>query len=275
MGEKVGSNSDIQLVGQTASTNELALAAIDDGAPAGTAFVADCQTAGRGRRSTGGERRAWFSPPGKNLYLSVVVRPNVDVAAASGITLAVGAVLVELLRETTGVDVQLKWPNDLYANDRKLGGILTEATSGAGGLKAAVVGLGLNVNVGTDEFPEPLRPVATSLYAESEQRHDRMSLALRIIDAVIGAADEFESRGLAAFSQRLQQWNYLEGRRVSVDGCPGVADAIGDDGGLVVEFDDGTRRQVVSGEVLVEGLAHGAKTGDASETEDFDPQEQK
>lgn len=253
-----GTDIDVRLIERTESTNELALSAIDQGESAGTAFVADHQTAGRGRRERDGSRRRWFSPPGKNLYLSVVVRPRVQVARAAAITLAVGVELVELLRETTGVDVQLKWPNDLYVGDRKLAGILTEAATGPSGLKGAAVGVGMNVNVAADAFPDELQQVATSLLLESGHTHDRLGLSLAVIRRIVDAVGRFERAGLEPFSHRLDRWNYLQGRAVTVqlggETRRGVARAIGDNGGLVVDFDDGRHHEVVSGEVIVDHL---------------------
>ncbi len=251
------SDSEVQitLIAETESTNALALSAIDDGAAEGTAFVADAQSAGRGRREAGGRRRQWFSPAGKNLYLSVVVRPVIALEKSAALTLAVGAQVVELLRTSTAVDVQLKWPNDLYVDGKKLGGILTEGVTGREGLDAVVVGLGLNVNVADDEFPGELRPIATSLCEQTGERHDRMSLALKICQAIVEASTVYADRGLAAFDERLQKWDYLRGRAVEVDADSGsrsgVARGIGLGGGLKVEFEDGQVREMISGEVTL------------------------
>lgn len=249
------SDLSIVLLDQTESTNALALEAIDDGEPEGRVFVADHQTAGRGRRESGGERRRWFSPAGQNLYLSVVVRPDVAVERAAALTIAVGVELVALLREETEVEVTLKWPNDLYVGDRKLGGILTEAVTDSSGLRGAAVGLGLNINNEAKDFPSELREIATSLRAVSGRRFDRLSLALSIPAAIVDASDRYSVEGLEPFVERIGSWDYLQGRRVSVVDNrrerSAVADGIGADGGLIVEFDDGSRREIVAGEVAV------------------------
>lgn len=249
----------ITLVAETDSTNELALAAIDDGQPEGTTFVADRQTAGRGRREGSGSRRVWFSPPHKNLYFSTVARPDVDVKDSAAITVAVGVELVEWLRETTGVEVELKWPNDLYVGMKKLGGILTEGVAGAEGLGGIAIGVGLNVNVEPAEFPDQLRDGATSLVAETDRRYDRLGLALSAPGRVVSACATYAAEGLEAYADRLERYDWLSGRRVAVrDGGQmrgAIARSVGSSGGLCVEFDDGTSREIISGEVTVEALS--------------------
>lgn len=260
----MGEQLNITLLEETDSTNSRALAAARRGAEAGTVFIADRQTAGRGRRESQ-QRRRWFSPADKNLYLSVVLRPAIDVERASAITIAAGAELADMIRSSTGTDVELKWPNDLYVGDRKLGGILTEAVTGADGLKAVVVGVGINVNVEPCDFPRALREAATSLKIETGRHSDRLSLGLAAVRAIVEAGRQFREAGLEAWSERLERWNYLRDRRVTVrqDGQTrsGIARAIGTEGGLVVEFDDGRRSQIRSGEVDVEGLSRPAFDG--------------
>lgn len=246
---------EIALVGVVESTNALALEAIEQGAAEGTVFVADRQTAGRGRREAGGGRRQWFSPPGRNLYWSAVVRPAVSLEKSSGLTLAVGAGLVEALRAATPLEVMLKWPNDLYVGEKKLGGILTEGVTGPKGLEAAAIGVGLNVNVEGSDFPEPLADIATSLREETGRRHDRLSLALALPQAVVEASREYAAGGLEAFAGRLSEWDYLRGRsvRVEADGDEriGTACGIAAGGALRVEFGDRSVQEVVSGEVRI------------------------
>lgn len=257
---------DIRLVAETESTNALALAAAEDGAEEGTTFIADRQTAGRGRRETAEGRRRWFSPAGTNLYLSVVLRPDVAVGRASAITVAVGVELADLLREQTGAAVEMKWPNDLFVGDRKLGGILTEATTGPEGLKAVVVGIGINVNVDDGAFPDELSSRATSLRIETGRLRDRLSLALAVPEAVVEAGRQFERQGLEGWADRLERLNWLAGRRVSVldgdESRAGTARTVDADGQLVVEFDDGSRREVRAGEIEVQDLCPEAGADD-------------
>ncbi len=244
----------ITVVESAGSTNEMALKALEEGARQGEAFLADRQEAGRGRRHTDGERRVWFSPAGVNLYLSVVVRPDVPPHRLAPITLAVGASVVERLREKTGVDLWLKWPNDIFVGDRKLGGLLTEGAMGPEGLEGAVVGLGINCNVEEEAFPEELRGRATSLRIETGEKVDRLSLAIAVAEAVVDGARRFEAEGLAGFGERIDALDRLKGRSVDVVNGgsvrQGIVQGIGADGGLQVEF-DGDIEEVISGEVRV------------------------
>ncbi len=245
----------ITLVEEVDSTNSLALKAIKDGAPQGVVFAADRQIAGRGRRHADGSRRPWFSPPGKNLYLSVVIRPQVAVHKSSAITIAVGATLVDTLRQHTGVDVELKWPNDLYVGNTKLGGILTEAVTSPAGLQGAAVGIGINVNVTGEDFPDEICDIATSLVEHRGRLVDRMGLLFEVAGAVIDASETFAEQGLEAFSTILERHDWLYGKQVHIeDGSRcgfGEAIGIGAGGGLRVRFDDGTISEIVSGEVSV------------------------
>ena len=248
-------NLTVQLLDEVDSTNALALAAIEEGAAEGTAFVADAQSSGRGRRESGGHRRQWFSPPGKNLYLSVVVRPVLALEKSSALTLAVGAALAEEFRSAAGVDVMIKWPNDLYVGGRKLGGVLTEAVTGVRGLEGAAIGVGLNINCSSEEFPAELQTIATSLREETGRRWDRLTLALSVCRAILGASSSYEKQGLDVFSQRLERLDYLRDReiRLELDGEArrGIARGIGKRGGLRVQFEDGSQREVVAGEVTL------------------------
>lgn len=249
---------DIELLEETESTNDLAIGALEAGAAAGKVFVADHQSSGRGRRNPDGSRRVWHSPPGKNLHLSMALRPKVPAEKLSAFTLAAGVALVEAIQEICGLNPWLKWPNDLYVGERKLAGVLTEAVSGPEGVRGIVVGVGLNVNVRRRDFPEELNPLVTSLREEKGEKIDRLELTLGVAKKLFAAAEEYEARGLEAFSERLRQFDGLAGRLVEIreNGTVsrGAACGIGPRGGLMVEMSEGGTREVVAGEILVHGL---------------------
>lgn len=242
----------IQLLRCVDSTNDLALAAAHQGAAHGTCFVADQQAAGRGRRDVGGARRSWFSPADRNLYLSVLLRPELEPARAAGLTLACAVGVCQALRAQSGVDVWIKWPNDLYVDWLKLGGILTEAVTDAGRVEAVVVGVGINVNVAADEVPDELAEIMTSLRIAGGRRFDRMSLLPAVVDGILAEVDAYTERGFPAILERLRGWDRSAGRTVEVrldgDWTTGTARGIADDGGFLVEV-DGTRHNVQTGEV--------------------------
>ena len=241
----------IHLVATTASTNALALAS--DGMH-GEAWLADEQTAGRGRREIGGTRRAWFSPAGHNVYLSVLLRPPAGTSAVSAVTLAAGAAVCDALATATNFDGQLwlKWPNDLWVANAKLAGILTEARSTGSRVEAVVVGIGVNVNLAATDFPAELREVATSLQIVSGVTQDRLAIALRVRDAIVDAADAFFAAGWDAVGPSVSRWDQSAGRpvEVEIEGAWRVGTAVGIErgGGLAVAV-DGERMVVTSGEV--------------------------
>lgn len=244
----------MHLVSRHPSTNDLAAKqALDPSTSSGTCWVADVQTSGRGRRDTEGQRRVWFSPPGKNIHMSILLRPQIEPARASGLTLVSAVAAARSLREATGLDIGIKWPNDLYIGNRKISGFLTEASTSAKGLEAVIVGLGLNVNTEAADVPEDLKTIMTSLKMEAGQTFDRLNLVLALRDAIVSACELFCNRGLEAFLPELRELDVTVGRRVAIqkDGATvlGTADAIGPQGQLIVLLDGGEQAEVLAGEV--------------------------
>lgn len=242
----------IYLFDEVVSTNDLALAAPSKQAVHGACWAADYQTKGRGRREVGGGRRVWFSPRGANLYLSVLLRPELDPSRASGLTLATAAGVCGLLREECGVDVWVKWPNDLLVGTRKLGGILSEAVSGPKGLESVVVGLGINVNLAAEQIPEELSGIMTSLRVESGRDFDRFGLLQAIRKRVLEYSARYTRGGYASILDELREYDRTKGREVSVlrDGSwvEAISRGISDDGGLRVEV-GGVTQDMHAGEV--------------------------
>ncbi len=245
----------IQFFDEIDSTNAFALQ--NSSAPHGSCWVADSQTAGRGRRQSGGQRRAWHSPKNTNIYMSVLLRPTIDLSQASGLTLAAGAGICDALIAKTGLDIWLKWPNDLYIGSRKLAGILTEASTTGMRLDAVVVGVGINVNLTADAVPEELRPIMTTLAIESGKPHDRLSLLVPIRNAILKSCDTYCDAGFAAILPALHRLDRSDGRTVellqqSIDPSHttrGTARGIGPAGQLYVELDSGQHIEVTTGEV--------------------------
>ncbi|MBU3936964.1 MAG: biotin--[acetyl-CoA-carboxylase] ligase [Proteobacteria bacterium] len=162
----------------TGSTNDLALALSNTGAPGGTVVVADCQSAGRGRL----EGRRWLSPPGTGLYFSLILRPHLAPQDFPKLTLTAGLALCKALESRPPCQPGLKWPNDLFLHGKKCGGILTETQAMTGrGQTAVVIGIGLNVNTPAETFSGELRTKATSLQAETGISCDRGSLLESIL----------------------------------------------------------------------------------------------
>ncbi len=173
--------------------------------PSRAVLVADTQSAGRGRRG-----RSWSMLVDGNLALSMFARLAVPVSAIGGLSLALGVACAETLRDVGAHEVGLKWPNDLLARGRKLGGLLVEFASGTPSGVGAVIGLGLNLHLPTDA--EPTWIAFDELGIEVE----RPLLAARLIDALMPALATFEAEGFAAFTTRWQALDVLQGRDVRV-----------------------------------------------------------
>lgn len=231
---------EVRVAQTTGSTNDDARRAAQLGKPAPAAFFAETQTAGRGRSGA-----RWHSPPGENLYASVLLQPHVEPAEIAPLTLAVGAELAGVLERLAPGRVSIKWPNDLWLDGKKLAGILVEGQIRGERLASVVVGVG--VNVATRVFPPELDAIATSLAREGVDV-DRNELAVELVDAVLRAEASFVERGIAAWLVRLRALDALRGRRVRVDAVEGLASGIDDVGRLLVEGPDGVHA-IFSGHV--------------------------
>ncbi|MBS1862674.1 MAG: biotin--[acetyl-CoA-carboxylase] ligase [Actinobacteria bacterium] len=218
---------------RTDSTNTRARELAAAGAPHGTIVTADEQTAGRGRQG-----RTWTAPPGSALLYSAVLRPLEPRHSVLPLSVAL-AVCETAERLRPGVECKVKWPNDIHLEGRKLAGILIEARPQDGW---AVLGVGLNLTISQDEFPEELRERATSLFPAAD-RASEASASLSSALAQWLAADE--SYVLAAWRKR----DALRGREVSWEKGSGVADGIDERGHLVVRLADGDRVALGAGDV--------------------------
>lgn len=176
LGPRLAGGYDVRVVSETGSTNDDVLRLGEKGAPAGLALFAESQTAGRGRRGD-----AWVSPAGVNLLFSVLLRPDPPMVRWSRLPHLAGVALCRAVEETLPElpEVRLKWPNDLYLRGRKLAGILIESRSGREKKPFAVMGAGLNVNIGV--FPDEISRIATSLSEQAGRLLDRNDLAAAIL----------------------------------------------------------------------------------------------
>jgi BirA family transcriptional regulator, biotin operon repressor / biotin---[acetyl-CoA-carboxylase] ligase len=232
------------------STNVLALEAAQAGARGGV-WVADEQTAGRGRGGHG-----WHSVVGDGLYVSVLVTPSLPMTTALTISLATGLTAQAAIAEVTGLKVDIRWPNDLLVGRRKCGGILVETAVSPSQegqpamLRYAVIGVGINLN--HESFPAEIEAVATSLRRESGERVSREALLaalLRRLDVEVGLLPVNGAALLELFSEAS---SWVRGKRVRVDeggGYTGVTAGLDARGFLLVDGDDGLRRTVLSGGV--------------------------
>ena len=205
--------SEIRLFGICTSTNQIALDAAKEGAPEGLVVVAETQTAGRGR-----QRRLWHSPSGKNLYFSVLLRPQCPQARLPQLAMVAALALHQALRKVAPeLDIGLKWPNDLWLNGQKLSGILCECPPQSGERRAIVVGVGLNVNARREDFPPELQETATSLAIAAGHDFDRTTLLAELLNA-FGELyiNWFNSKDLELFLSTWEKADILRGRTITV-----------------------------------------------------------
>lgn len=245
---------DYEYLESTDSTNRVAFEWASRGAPHGAVVVAEGQTAGRGRLG-----RSFFSPPYRNLYTSIVLRPEVSLARAPTLILAAGIAVAESIGATLGDPSAptLKWPNDVQLGGRKTAGILMELHAEAARVGFLVLGIGVNLNVGRDEFPEELRETATSLAIHAGRKVDRAAFACRLYGTLEDVMDRFAQSGFEALRPRFEARFPMPGRRVVVSeagGDPqlvGVVLGIDADGALRLRTDDGRETRVVAGDVTL------------------------
>lgn len=230
------------------STNQYLLDRIHD-LRSGDACVAEYQQAGRGRRG-----RHWFSPFGANLYLSMFWRLEQGPAAAMGLSLVIGIVMAEVLRELGAPDVKVKWPNDLYLNDKKLAGILVELTGKTGDAANIVIGAGINLS---------MRSPDTSIVnqqwinlQEAGVQINRNELVARLLKRLRDTLVDFETRGLSPFVERWRELDNFIDRPVNLligeQKIYGIARGIDAQGALLLDR-DGEIQPFIGGEISLRG----------------------
>ena len=222
---------------ETESTQSVLKKLAQQGAPEGIIAVADCQTAGRGRRG-----RRWQTPAGKDLMFSMLLRPALKPGDVQLLGLAAGIAVRDVIRTYYNVSAELKWPNDVLVNGRKVCGILSEAAGEPDRIYYAVTGIGINVNVAAGEMDEEIRETATSLMIETGRAVPRPRLLVRILDLFAELVLSIGTKeGRAELLSRYRDSCATLGREVRVvqDGeeFRGFAAGITQQGALIVNID--------------------------------------
>lgn len=229
---------------QVSSTNDLASAVAEAGFPEGFVVIANAQTAGRGRHG-----RSWASPPGAGLYFSTILRPLA--AAVPLLTIAAGVAVAEGVQSATGLECTVKWPNDVYVGDQKLGGVLAEADSETHVINYVILGIGINVMPAS--YPPDVAARATSIEDQLGRGIDRgLLLAECLASLAARYADLQEGRPEAVLDRWRRRAGSTLGRRVrwQAGGVEreGVAEDIDAAGALIVYTASGVER-IISGEI--------------------------
>ncbi|MDY0212754.1 MAG: biotin--[acetyl-CoA-carboxylase] ligase [Desulfuromonadaceae bacterium] len=238
------------------STNLRAHTLAEQGAPEGSVVVAECQTSGRGRMG-----RSWSSPPGVNVYTSVVLRPILALSEATQLTFLAAVAVARAIEKVCDVRVSVKWPNDILLNGKKIAGLLNELTAETEGIHYVVLGIGVNLNMEESQFPPDLRYPATSVLLETGQRVDRVAFIRTLFTELDALYVLLLERGFAPIRLAWEALFDLVGSAVSVDdggvgvSVSGVVIGIAADGALLLDTGSAHPRTIYSGDVRPATLA--------------------
>ena len=242
---------DIQVFEQTTSTNDVVEKLARDGVKEGVVVFAESQTKGRGRLG-----RVWQSPTRKGLWFSVLLRPNLRPQEATQLTVISATALRRAIKTVTGLTADIKWPNDLLIGGKKVVGILTEMSAEVDRVRHIIIGIGVDVNQDANEFPAELRKIATSLKIEAGEGICRAELATEIIREL---DFDYARIGAGKFSEVADEWEaacVTIGKNVTVHTgvlkFRGRAEALDDDGALLVRTEHGLLERVIGGDVMLE-----------------------
>lgn len=233
------------------STNTKAKELAEEGHPSGTFVVADQQTAGKGRRG-----RSWESPAGTGIFMTLMLKPEINPNNASMLTLVAAMATTRAIRRVTGVPAMIKWPNDIVMNGKKVCGILTEMSAQFDYINHIVIGIGINVH--NEAFPEEIAQTASSLLLESGQRIHRASLIETFLEEFeVLYAEYLKTEDMEGLQKEYDQMLVNRGRQVRVldpkEPFEGKAMGITKKGELIVDTWE-SRKLVSSGEVSVRGI---------------------
>ncbi|MBM4325270.1 MAG: biotin--[acetyl-CoA-carboxylase] ligase [Deltaproteobacteria bacterium] len=230
------------------STNSKAYDLANRGAEEGEIVIAESQTKGKGRLG-----RNWFSPPYLNLYLSVILRPEISPHQAPLITLMAAVATAEAIEKSSGLRPLIKWPNDILLNGRKMAGLLNEIKSETDRIHFIILGIGVNLNIDEKMFPKEIRSIATSMKREMGEGVSRKDFLASLLRGLEQWYTVFLKEGGNVILESWRRWAQIKGRRVKMtsfgETIAGRAIDVDSDGALIIETKRGERKRVVAGDV--------------------------
>ncbi len=242
---------DIRVFQQTHSTNDVVEKLAHDGVKEGVVVFADSQTHGRGRLG-----RKWLSPSGQGLWFSLLLRPDLRPQQATQLTVVAATALRRAIHAQTGLEPAIKWPNDILVGGRKVAGILTELSAELDHIKHVVLGIGVDVNLNASALPAEIRKLATSLKAELGRPVSRPELATTILRELDADYARLCAGGFTAVADEWEAHCSTLGRRVVIQigdrRVSGQAEALGEDGALLLRTEHGHVERIIGGDVTVE-----------------------
>lgn len=234
------------------STNNYGKKLALDGALEGTIVLSDEQTGGRGRLG-----RAWVSPPGTSISMSIILRPTIYPNEAAKITEITAAAVANAISRVTKLKTGIKWPNDIIINSKKVCGILTEMSAEINSINYVIVGMGINVNI--NEFPDEINNVATSLKKELNMEISRKELVINIVNEFEKLYYDFINTGdLSKTVEICKEKSVILGKMIKIINRNEIIIAkaidIDENGELIIKKDDGEIINIISGEISVRGI---------------------
>jgi BirA family biotin operon repressor/biotin-[acetyl-CoA-carboxylase] ligase len=240
---------DVRVFQETSSTNDVVEKLARDGVAEGVVVFAESQTKGRGRLG-----RKWISPAGQGLWFSVLLRPQLPPGSVTQLTIAAATAVARAIRVQTGLLPQIKWPNDIWIQNKKVAGILTELSAELDRVRYVVIGIGVDVNV--REFPPELATVATSLSESAGRPFVRAEIAAAILQELDGDYARIKHGEFAALAEEWEQQCITLGQRVQIHigdrKLTGRAESLDNDGALLLRTDHGHLERIVGGDVVIE-----------------------
>lgn len=240
---------DIEVYKELDSTNVYAKQLAVQGALHGTVVLAEEQTAGRGRRG-----RSFYSPGSTGIYMSIILRPNMEANEAILITTATSVAVAKAIEAVTRIKTGIKWVNDIYIDEKKVAGILTEAVTDfeSGKIECVIVGIGINFSTPKNSYPDEIKEIATSLYENKPNDITRNQLVAEIINQVLASFKNLQSK---EFIEDYKEKSIVIGRDIYIlsNNSKTKAKAIDVDeqGGLIVLTEDGVVKTLNSGEISI------------------------
>jgi len=242
---------DIRVFEETTSTNDVIEKLARDGVREGAVVFAEAQTRGRGRLG-----RSWLSPARKGLWFSVLLRPDLRPLEATQLTVASATALRRAIHQQTGLDPQIKWPNDILIRGRKVAGILTELYAELDHINHVILGIGIDANLTSAEFPSELRKAATSLRAELGRSVPRPQLAVMVLRELDRDYTLISQGRFAAVADEWEAHCATIGHRVVIRvgdrAFRGLAESLGEDGALLIRTEHGHLERIIGGDVTLE-----------------------
>lgn len=252
--------NNIHTFSEIGSTNNEAKSRAAKGEPEGTVVIAESQSTGRGRLS-----RGWFSPPGRGIWFSLILRPPFLPYLAPQCTLMAAVAVTRALRQMTNLPCGIKWPNDILLDGKKLVGILTEMSAEMDQINYVVIGIGINVNIRADEFPPELQSIASSLQIATGHPVARTDLLCSILQEMEQLYNHSVQEGFGAVLATWRELSLTLGQVVDVytpeEHYSGIAIDIDNEGALLVDTEQG-RQRVIAGDVSIRSRGHSSTRED-------------